>query len=437
MLPALPVEAPPAPAPVWRERDFVLLWTGRTVDLFGSQVSWLALPLVAIALLHASAFQVAALGAVGALPGLLFSLPAGVLADRVPRRPLMIAAALGSAVLMGSVPVVAAAGRMTLAQLYGVSFLAGTLGVVYDCAASAMPLLLVGRERLAAANGRMTAARTLAEMAGPSLGGLLVGLLGAARAVAFDAGSFLFSAATAALLRQREPPRAPAPEPTARPRFRAELAAGLRLVTGSPLLRTLAASNTLVAFLLRGVSSVWLLYVVRSLHWSVHTAGLVYGLSLIGGVVGGWTAERVVARLGLSRTLITTALLSAPLELGTPLAGPGPAGPWVVGLLFTASTLAGAVNLTAAGTAVQLTAPTDQLGRVSGAMSFFANALRPLGPLAAGALATAFGLRTALIVLAGATLLWPLLLSLSPLTRPTHEQPRARGPRRAAPSDAP
>jgi MFS family permease len=407
---------------LWRQRDFVLLWSGQTIDQFGTQVSRLALPLVAIVTLHASAFEVAALGAAGALPVLLVSLPAGAVVDRTRRRPLMIACAGGCAAALGSIPLAPVVGHLTLAQLYAVAVVVGSLTVVFDAAAGSLPLLLVGQRRLVEATGRMNTARGLAEMAGPSAGGFLIGVLGAARAVGVDAASYVLSAGTLALMRFREPP----PEPRAAgARLRTEIGAGLRLVLRHPLLRVLVLADAVTTFLLAGVSAFWLLYVITDLHWSVRAAGLVYGLSLIGGVLGSIAARRVIDRLGMSGAMVLGTLLSAPLEMVTPLVGRGQAGQWIVALAFTALTAAGMVAVTATASVRQLVCPPDMLGRMTATNRFLAQGLRFLGPLAAGALATWAGLRPTLLVLAGATLLPGLILLASPIRSmrevPVHE----------------
>ncbi len=118
--------------PLWRNRDFVRLWSGQTVSQFGSEVTNLALPFVAILVLKASTFEVAALAVVDTLPFVLFSLPAGVWVDRLRRRPILIAADWGRALALGSIPVAFAAGALTLVQLYLVGFVAGTLTVFFD-----------------------------------------------------------------------------------------------------------------------------------------------------------------------------------------------------------------------------------------------------------------------------------------------------------------
>lgn len=397
---------------LWRHRDFMLLWGGQTVSLFGSQVSRLAVPLVAVVVLRASTFQVAALGALGALPPLLVSLPAGVLADRRAKRPLMVACDVGCALAMASVPLAGMFGRVTLAQLYVVNLVVATLGAVFAPAGSSLPPLLLGSDRLVDANGKMNTARALAEMAGPSAGGFLVGLFGAARSVTVDAVSYVCSAVAVALMRFVEPPR---PRRPGARLLRADLTEGVRLVLGHPVLRTLVFTNALGSLLLRGVSSVWLLYVVRDLGWSVRAAGLVYGLSLVGGVVGSMGARRIVARIGVGPAVVLGAMLSAPFETVTPMVAPGTAGQWIVGAVFTSLTAAGMVHATAVTTTRQLICPPGMLGRMSSSNRFIQAVGLPLGPLLAGGLGSWIGLRPALFALAGATVLWPLLLAASPV----------------------
>jgi pimeloyl-ACP methyl ester carboxylesterase len=174
---------------------------------------------------------------------------------------------------------------------------------------SSLPPLWLGADRLIDANGKMNTARGLAEMAGPSIGGFIVGMVGAARAVTTDAASYLVSAATLTSMRFREPEPTPRGQET---RFRTELAEGLGFVLRQPVLRALSLSGAITAFLLRGVGSLWLLYVIRDLHWSVRAAGLVYGLSLAGGVAGSVAAKSVVSRIGMGPAMILGALCRRP-----------------------------------------------------------------------------------------------------------------------------
>src|SRR5437879_8232679 len=139
---------------LWRHGDFMKLWAGQTLSEFGSQVSQLAIPLVAVLALNATAFEVASLGTVDFLPFLLFTLPAGVWVDRLPRRPIMVIADLGRAVALGSIPVAAAIGHLTLAQLYIAGFVTGTLTVFFDVSYQSYLHSLVERSQLVEGNAK-------------------------------------------------------------------------------------------------------------------------------------------------------------------------------------------------------------------------------------------------------------------------------------------
>src|SRR5439155_21405506 len=189
---------------LWRHADFLKLWSAQTISQFGTNVTQIALPLVAVLVLHATAFQVPALSTVDFLPFLLFTLPAGVWVDRLPRRPIMVAADLGRAAALGSIPFAAAVGHVTLAQLYVVGFITGTLTVFFDVSYQSYLPSLVERERLVDGNSMLVISRSAAQIGGPGLGGLLVRLFTAPYAILADAVSYLGSAAFLFGIRRKE-----------------------------------------------------------------------------------------------------------------------------------------------------------------------------------------------------------------------------------------
>lgn len=166
----------------------------------------LALPLTAILLLGASATETGLLVAVRMAPSALAGPLIGVWVDRVRKLPILIGADIGSAIVVGSIPIAAALGMLSLAQLYVVAFVGGILFVATDVARSALVPALVGRPRLVGANSRLQGSDAVAQVAGPSLGGSLVQALTAPVAMAVDAASFLVSAALLAAVRVREIP---------------------------------------------------------------------------------------------------------------------------------------------------------------------------------------------------------------------------------------
>ena len=215
-----------------RHRDFQKLWAGQTVSQLGSQVSQLALPLVAVLVLHVSAFYVALLGTVDLLPFLLFALPAGVWIDRIPRRPVLIVADTGRALALATVPIVAAFGNLTIWQLYAVGFVTGTFTVFFDVAYQSYLPSLVGRPHLVEGNAKLELSRSAAQIAGPGVGGVLVGAITAPYAVVVDSVSFAVSALFLGRIRKREP----RPEPTAAPSMRARIDGGPALRARRPAL---------------------------------------------------------------------------------------------------------------------------------------------------------------------------------------------------------
>src|SRR5437868_8667958 len=162
--------------------------------MFGSQVSALALPFVAVVVLKASSFEVAAMGTLFMTPFVLFTLPAGVWVDRLSRRPIMVVADWGRALALGSVPLAYALGNVTLWQLYVVSFVTGTLTVFFDVSYQSYLPSLVDREQLVEGNAKLEVSRAASQTGGPAVAGFLVSLLTAPYAVIADAASFVASA---------------------------------------------------------------------------------------------------------------------------------------------------------------------------------------------------------------------------------------------------
>ncbi|MFD5759649.1 MFS transporter [Streptomyces sp. NPDC127044] len=218
-----------ADSSLWRHRDFRLYWAGQASDVLGSSPSSVAIPLVAVVSLHATTWEAAVLAAVHKTPPLLFSLPAGAWCDRVRKRPLMMATSLISAAAMASIPLAASYDRLTLMQLWVAAFVVGSCHVVGIAASLSYIPHLLPPHRLLKADAKLASANTLADIGGPALVGALIGLIGAARAVAADAVSYLVTAWCT--LRIRSPETAPSPR-TARPSLRSEIRAGRGVLLG-------------------------------------------------------------------------------------------------------------------------------------------------------------------------------------------------------------
>jgi MFS family permease len=213
-------------------------WTGQTISIFGDEVSEIALPLTGVLVMRANPAQMGYLMAAWLAPSLLLSIPAGILVDRYGhRRHAMIAADLGRAAVMASVPVAFAAGALSIYQLYAVAFGVGALSVLFAVSDGALFVSLVPDRRYVAGNSLLNGSRSLAKVSGPSLGGVLVQALSAPLAVLVDAVSYLASAYCLIRIRPAEPVAQTS---------RGMLTAGARFIAGSAVMRAaLGATATL------------------------------------------------------------------------------------------------------------------------------------------------------------------------------------------------
>lgn len=398
---------------IWHHRDFLLLWGGQTVSEMGSQVTVLALPLVAVVLLDASAFQVGLLSAAETSAYLLVALPAGAIVDRVPKLRLMIWCNLALFLVIGSVPLAQAVGALTLSQLYAVALVSSVFSVFFSVAYQSYLPVLLDRNQLMDGNGKVAVSGSVAQIAGPSLGAGLVALIGAAGAMAADALSFAFSAGSLTAIRTRER-RRPLAEADRRPRLWAQIREGLAYVTRDPILRNSVAFNGTANFFVIMVETLGPVFLIRTLHLRPALVGLLLALGAVGGVAGGVAARYLARKVGSARiSWISMTVLSLP-GLLIPLAGHG----WWV-LLFGfgwiswtfASTVAG-VSLT---TYRQAACPPDMLGRVSAAARWITWGTLPLGGVVGGALATALGVQTTLWIAVAGGCCAGLWLFFSPL----------------------
>jgi MFS family permease len=393
---------------LWRHRDFLWLWSSQTVSQFGSQVSLLALPLVAIVILRESAFEVAMLGVAEFLPFLLFSLPAGVWVDRLRRQPILVVSDLVRAVALVSVPIAYWLDGLTIWQLYAVGFVVGVGTVFFDVAYQSYLPSVVARDQLGDGNSKLEISRSAAQLAGPGAAGVLIGILTAPVAVVADAISFAVSALLVGRIRsvEREPLR------EERRSLLSELWEGLRYVLGHEYLRGMAASVAIFNFFGNVGGSIILVYLVRELELSATTIGLVFGLGNVGFLAGAFVANRVQTQLGVGRTIVGSMALSPPGLLLVPLAPKDIAVP----LLIASGVIIGfAVVLynVSAISLMQAITPDRLLGRMNASRRFIVWGVIPLGSLVGGVLASTIGLRGTLFIGAvGASLaIVPLLFS--------------------------
>ncbi len=394
---------------LWGHPDFIKLWAGQTISEFGTQVSQLAIPLVAVLALDATAFEVASLGTVEFLPFILFTLPAGVWVDRVSRRMVLIAGDAGRALLLLSIPVAYGLGALTLAQLYAVGFLVGILTVFFDVAYQAYLPSLVDREQLVEGNAKLQTTVSGAWIAGPGLAGALIGAITAPYAILVDSVSFVLSGGFSAAIKKRE--QLPAAGER-RPRMRTELWEGLRYVLGHRLLRPQAISTGTSNFFSNVAFSIFVVYAVRSLHLSAALIGVAFMGFGIGWLLGSLSATRLGTKLGVGRATVLGAALSGP---GTLLVALAPRS-FPLPLIIAGGIVGGcgAVVYNIQQVSLRQTITPERLqGRMNAVMRFLVWGTMPLGSLTGGALASTIGLRETLFVggIGGFTSVLPIILS--------------------------
>lgn len=427
-----PARRRPFGGDLWRHRDFRLVWAGESVSSLGSQVSLLALPLVAVRALHASVVQIGGLTAAGNVAYLVVGLPAGVWVDRLRRRPLMIGADLGSALALASVPVAAALGVLRLPQLFVVAFAAGVLNVVFGVAWQPYLPTLIDHEQLLEGNAKMTGTAQVAAVAGPGVAGLLVQALGGAYAVAADAASFLVSAAALRRVRATEPPaRARGARPgdpaagdlagpdlagaVGRPRMRSEIVDGLRYLLGQRVLRMVTASAMASNFAFSMGDALAVVFLARTLHQSATAIGLLFAAGGVGGIAGAMSASPGARLFGARRVCLVGMVVGSLGMALLPLAYAGGRLAWFAGGQGLMAWGIVVFNITMVSFRQRLV-PNRILGRVVASQRVIMWGTAPLGALAGGALGQAIGVRSTLWVAAASSVPAIAILLAAPMS---------------------
>lgn len=416
MSPASPAPVPPPlrPPSLWHHRDFLLLWTGQTVSELGSAVTALAIPLVAVVVLDASTLQVGLLAAATSLPFLLISLPAGALVDRRAKHRLMMWCDVGRFLLLGSIPLATLPGlHLTYAHLVVVALLTGVLTVFFDVSYQSYLPVLLGREQLMDGNGKLGTTQSFAEFAGPALGGALVGLLGAARAIVVDAFSYVLSAASLLLIRAPEP----APEPRHPDhRIRDDIREGLGFVVGHPILRKVVACTGACNLFGSLMFAVEMPFMVRVLHVKPGLVGVILSAASLGGMLGGLTAGRLARRIGSARIIWYSQLVFGIPTFLIPFAVPGWRVVLYVAGLFCYMFSAVVYNVAQVSYRQAIT-PPELLGRMNASVRFIVWGTMPLGAALGGLVGGVWGVRAALWIGVSGMYLAGFLVYFSPLRR--------------------
>ncbi|MET8038380.1 MFS transporter [Streptomyces sp. NPDC005345] len=404
------------PVSLWRDRRFRCFWAGQSISQFGDRITELALPLIAVGALRASANQVAWLTALIWTPNLLAIVLGAWVDHRVHKRRLMVLADLVRAAVLLSLPAAYLLGAVTLGQLYAVALLTGAAGVLFNTAYPPFFAHLVPRSSYVDANSKLGASRSASYVAGPAIGGVLVQALTAPVAVLVDAMTFLASAILVGRVSIDEPPAAHDQAASSLPRRARE---GLVFVVRHPVLRaSLGCAATVNFFTFVAGSGLIVLFASRDLALTAGAIGMAFGIGATGSLLGAVIAPKISRRIGVGRSIVVgSVLFPAPIAIAAAAGGPL----WArAGALTVAEFLSGVgvmlfdVNLNSLQADV---IPDRMRSRVAGAYTTINYGLRPVGAVLGGLLATLIGLRATLLIGAVGAALSLLWLLPSPIRR--------------------
>ena len=396
-------------AAVLRDESFRRLWTGMTVSRMGTSVAGIAVPLLAVDVLEASAFMVSLLTASVWLPWLLIGLPAGAWIDRMRKRPVLLTCDVVSTLLIASVPAAAWLVELTIGHLLVVTLLAGVAAVFFQVAWTAYIPAMFEADDLVGANAVLQGSDSAVQIVGRATGGVLLAAVGAVAGLIIDAVSFLVSFVALASIRRPERPVPPAPP---RP-LRSDVADGIRWLAGSPLLRSLTLHGAAGNLALTGYGAIIVVFLVRDLGVSTAMVGILMAVSGFGGVLAATVTPRLVRRFGAARTMIRSKIGAGFASLLIPLSTPELGlALFVLGWGLVAVCLV--IGNVIAGTFRQSYVPAALLGRVVTGMQFVNYGAIPLGALLGGVAATLVGARGAIWMMTVFYAVAGLILVLGP-----------------------
>jgi MFS family permease len=397
---------------LWAHADFMRLWSAQAISAFGSRITRTALPIIAVQMLHETETVVALLSSVYLAPGVVLALFAGGAVDRSRKRRILIGADIFRAVAVASITIAWLFGALSMFHLVMVGALVGAASALFTITDVAYLPTLVGRRQLAEGNAKLETTEAVAEVTGPASAGVLIGAFGAPLAVALDAASYLWSALRLGRIRTHEPPPQPAPSAESSTwQSRRDLRDGMRAIFDQPYVRAVVLALMVWSIAGGFFTALYTLFCLRTLGLSALTFGIIIAMGGIGSFGGALISRRLVASIGLGRTMIASAVISLAGGLLIPLAQ----GPRITVLLFLGahqliSDCFSVAFVIQAVTLRQTVLPKALLGRANAAVHVCTAGLVPVVALLAGLLAELTSIRTAVWVGVLIGLVAPLFL---------------------------
>ena len=289
---------------LWRDGNFLTMWGGQTFSQFGAQITELAIPVLAVLVLNATEFEVGLLNAANVAAFLVVGLPAGAWIDRMRKRHVMIWADAVRAVALATVPLLWLTGTLQIWHLIVVALIMGVATVFFDVSYQSIVPSLVRPHQIAEANGKLQSSYELANIAGPGIGGWLIGILTAPLAIFVTVFTYLASLVALLFTRDREVRRAPEDH---QPILK-EIGEGLRWVFGNPLLRRIVATTGFANLFSTMTFTLLPIYLLRVLELTPAQMGVIFSLGAVGGLIGAIATPRIVKRFGEARTIPISAI---------------------------------------------------------------------------------------------------------------------------------
>lgn len=405
------VESSAQKGSLWRDGNFLTLWSGQAFSQFGAQITELAIPVLAVLVLNATEFEVGVLTAANVAAFLIVGLPAGAWIDRMRKRQVMIWADAVRAVALATVPLLWSLGLLQLWHLVVVALIMGVATVFFDVSYQSIIPSLVRTDQIGEANGKLESTQQIAGLTGPAVGGWLIGVLTAPIAMLATVGTYVLSFVALLLTRDHEVRRAPEDhEPIV-----TEIGEGLRWVFGNPLLRRIVATTGFAN--LFGTISMTLLpiYLLRVLGLSPAEMGIVFSLGALGGLLGAIITPRIIARIGEARAIPISVIGFSLAPLLLPIASlvPAIAFPFLVVQFFLMSFTVLVYNITQVTFRQRIT-PPRLLGRMNASIRFCVWGVMPIAALTAGVLGTWIGVVPTLWIAAAFAMFAGLFVIIGP-----------------------
>jgi len=392
-------------------REFRSFWLGETTSRVGSGITAVAVPLVAVKVLDAGPVTMGLVSAAAWLPWLVGGLPVGAWVDRLRRRPMMLVCDVVCGAALVAVAALGWMGLLSIWALIAAALVLGTASVFFTTAYQAYLPFLLPPEDIPEGNTKLQGSEQVANLIGPSLGGLIAQVLGALTGLLADAVSFGVSAACLARIQASEPAHPPRPTTS---RLRKEIGEGLRLVTRDRYLRVLALAASVDNLILNGYMALLVLFLIRDVGVPFGVVGILLTADAVGGLLGAYLARRVAGRLGTARAALTCALLMTPFGLLVPLTTGGLGlAYFVVGLFVPAAGMV--IGNILVNNFRQIYCPPGLLGRMYSSSRFIQYGVMPLGAVLGGVLGAVIGVRPALWILFAAAAVAKLLRLIGPV----------------------